>query len=127
MAFMEVYLRASRVVYTSLVLGDGHGRNVGLGKVGSADEDKALVCVPRAGANQVAISHGLSRGTRKWPSLIEVAMSIEHLLQASKGIHGGHLLGDDLLVGVPTQLALLVDRLHAVDVGGNLDKLARFR
>ena len=118
-------MRASSVAYTSL--GGSHGRDVDLGEVGSADVDEALACVPRAGANQVAISLGLSWGTRKWPFLLEVAMSIEHLLQASKGIHGGHLLGDDLLVGVPTQLALLVDRLHAVDVGGNLDKLARFR
>ena len=74
----------------------------------------------------MSISIDLSWGTRKWPSLIEVAMSIELLLQASKGNHGGHLLGDDLSVGVPTQLTLLVDRLHAVDVSGNLDKLARF-
>ena len=93
-----------------------------MGKVGSADVDGALLCDPKAGA----IFLSLNWDTRKWPSLIEVAMSIEHLLQASKGNHGRHLLGDDLSVGVPTQLALLVDRLHAVDVSGNLDKLARF-
>ena len=51
--FMEVYLRAS------LVLGGGHGGDVGLGKVGSADVVEALACVPRAGAKQVAISLSL--------------------------------------------------------------------
>ena len=43
-AFMEVYWRASR-----LVLGGGHGGDVGLGKVGSADLVGALVSVSRAG------------------------------------------------------------------------------
>ena len=56
LVFMEVYLRAS-----SLVLGGGHGGDVGLGKVGSADLVRTLVSVPRAGANQVSISHLL------WP------------------------------------------------------------
>ena len=88
--------------------------------------DKALACVPRAGANQVAISLSLSWGTRKWPFLLKVAMSIEHLLQASKGNYGRHLLGEDLSLGVPTKLKLFVDRLHAVEVSGNLDNLARF-
>ena len=36
-------MRASRVAYTSLVLGGGHGRSVGLGKVGPADVDGALI------------------------------------------------------------------------------------
>ena len=68
---MEVFLRASSVAYTSL--GGSHGRDVDLGEVGSADVDEALACVPRAGANQVAISLSLSWGTHNWPSLIEVA------------------------------------------------------
>ena len=49
---------------------------------------------------------------------------VEHLLQARDANHGRHLLGEDLSVGVPTKLKLLVDRLHAVEVSGNHDNLA---